>query len=160
MVYSASWLTHGAVTVADSLPRHCDSPNAVRTPCPACSAALRLATRSPAGQYTLTATACEYLLPGSPFCTVADQLRSESREIPRAYVSGRDGLLWRVRFRFVSRLPGWRFGSPVRLRNQHGGRNLPACAAAVRTGEFANVRCLVDIAGGSGTFSIPWHSSI
>lgn len=59
-----------------------------------------------------------------------------------------------MRLRFVSLLPGWRFGSPVRLSNQHA-RNLPACAAAVRTGEFANVRCLVDIAGGSGTLCIP-----
>lgn len=116
-------------------------------------AALGLATRSADGRYSLTGAAREYFLPESPFY-IGDQLASRSGPIPRAYASGRDGLICKIRLKLLSYLPGLRFGTPARLRNQHA-RNLSACAAAVRTGEFANVRCLVDIAGGSGPFSIP-----
>jgi hypothetical protein len=66
-----------------------------------------------------------------------------------------NSLLLKWRLKLLSRLPSIRFGSEQRLRNQHA-RNLAACATAVRTGEFGSVSCLVDIAGGSGTFSIPF----
>jgi hypothetical protein len=114
---------------------------------------LGLAARSSAGLYALTRAGRDYLLRESPFF-IGDQIRMHANEIPRAYRAGGDGSFHRLRLRLLGRLPAFRFGSPMRLRNQHA-RNLPSCAAAVRTGEFAAVRCLIDVAGGSGTFSIP-----
>jgi O-methyltransferase domain len=116
--------------------------------------ALGLAMRDQAGRYSLMAGAREYFLRSSPFF-IADQFIARGGPIHRAYVNGKNGLLLRLRLKALSRLPALRFGSRIRLRNQHA-RNLAACATAVRTGEFAAVRCLVDIAGGSGTFSIPF----
>jgi hypothetical protein len=117
--------------------------------------ALKLATRDSMGRYSLTAASREYFLRGSPFY-IADQFGAYRDPIPRAYLRGRrSGLLLRMRLKALMYLPEFRYGSSVRLRNQHG-RNLAACAAAVRTGQFRGVRCLVDVAGGSGTFSIPF----
>ncbi len=116
--------------------------------------ALGLAMRDHAGHYSLRAAAREYFLRGSPFF-IGDQFVARGGPIHRSYVDGKNGVLLRLRLKMLSRLPGLRFGSMIRLRNQHA-RNLAACATAVRTGEFGAVRCLVDIAGGSGTFSIPF----
>jgi hypothetical protein len=116
--------------------------------------AIGLAARDPSGRYSLTTAAREYFLCGSPFF-IGDQFSARSEPLLRAYVDLHNGLLLRLRLKALSHLPGIRFGSTVRLRNQHA-RNLAACATAVRTGEFAAVRCLVDVAGGSGTFSIPF----
>ncbi len=117
--------------------------------------ALGLTMRDHAGHYSLLAAARDYFVRGNPFF-IGSQFAERGGPIPRAYVDQRNGLLLRLRLKLLTRfLPGIRFGSAVRLRNQHA-RNLVACATAVRTGEFAAVRCLVDIAGGSGTFAIPF----
>jgi 3-hydroxy-5-methyl-1-naphthoate 3-O-methyltransferase len=115
--------------------------------------AIGLATRGPGARYSLTRMACDYFLRSSPYC-VGDQFRSRGGPLPAGYRKEHSRWLERMRFRLVGRLPQFRFGSAVRLRNQHA-RNLAACVAAVRTGEFAGLRCLVDIAGGSGAFAIP-----
>jgi len=115
--------------------------------------AIGLTSRS-AERYALTSMAQDYFLRGSPFY-IGDQFRSLGGAIHWEYLR-RQSLRWRsLRFRLHLMLfPAFRFGHKVRLRNQHA-RNLTACAAAVRTGEFDGVRCMVDIAGGSGTFAIP-----
>jgi 3-hydroxy-5-methyl-1-naphthoate 3-O-methyltransferase len=115
--------------------------------------ALGLVMRNKAGLYALTAGGHEYFVLSSPFY-IGDQFALREKRMPRAYLQGRDGLGLRLRLRCLSHLPRFRFGTKVRLRNQHA-RNLASCAAAVRTGEFAGLRSIVDIAGGSGTFSIP-----
>ena len=115
--------------------------------------ALGLTTRSPAGRYAMTPDAREYCLQSSPYYVV-DQLGARRKPLPRPYFAR--GMMWRQKiwWKLKGLLPSMRFGSPMRLLNQHA-RNLPACAAAVRTGEFRGVKCMIDIAGGSGTFSIP-----
>jgi hypothetical protein len=60
----------------------------------------------------------------------------------------------RIKLRWLGLLPLLRYGTRQRIENQHT-RNLAACAAAVRTGEFAHAHRIVDIAGGSGVFAIP-----
>ncbi len=115
--------------------------------------ALGLATRTPGGRYALTQDAREFCLRSSPYF-IADQLSAQRKPIPGAYLMRGKSLRVALRHKVQSYLPALRFGSPRRLLNQHA-RNLPACAAAVRTGEFRDVKCLVDLAGGSGTFSIP-----
>jgi len=115
--------------------------------------ALGLAKRSSDGSYSLTRMAQEYLLRESPFF-VGDQLETVGFPIPGAYLKKRAGFFSRLQIRLLGYLPEFRFGSQSRLGNQHA-RNLAACAAAVRTGEFAEASCIVDIAGGSGVFAIP-----
>jgi precorrin-6B methylase 2 len=115
--------------------------------------ALGLLSRSPAGRYAMTADAREYCLRSSPYYIV-DQLGAYGKPLPRPYfVRGRR---WQMKlwWKLKSMLPNMRYGSRQRLVNQHV-RNIPACAAAVRTGEFRGVKCMVDIAGGTGTFAIP-----
>jgi hypothetical protein len=114
---------------------------------------LKLTRRTVAGKYELQTLAREYLLPSSPYC-IADQIEARGLPIPLPYLKGRSGLLTRLRLRLLTLNPALRYGSLARLTNQHA-RNLAACASAVRTGEFAQIRTMVDIAGGSGTFSIP-----
>lgn len=115
--------------------------------------ALGLVRRSLDGSYSLTSIAQEYLVRESPFF-VGDQLEAVGLPIPGAYLKRRAGFLSRLKVRLLGYLPQFRFGSIARLENQHA-RNLAACAAAVRTGEFAEARCIADIAGGSGVFAIP-----
>lgn len=115
--------------------------------------ALGLTARSASGQYSLTQAARELCLPRSPFFIV-DQLASLRFPVPPPYLRGADTSVWDAQVRSMAGEEGVRFGSMGRLRNQHA-RNLGACVAAVRTGEFANVRCMLDVAGGSGTFAIP-----
>ena len=116
--------------------------------------ALGLCTRSSAGHYALTPTAREYFLRSSPYF-MADQIIAQRKPIPRPYLTRqRKSLRVFIRQKVQTYLPEMRYGSALRLFNQHV-RNLPGCAAAVRTGEFRDVKCLVDIAGGSGTLAIP-----
>jgi acetylserotonin N-methyltransferase len=143
---------HGSVTAVEACEGTCLNENGVDALL-GMLCALGLAMRDSAGRYSLLPAAREYFLRSSAFF-IADQFSAQRDPIPRAYVDQNNGLLLRIRLKVLSYLPGLRFGTPVRLRNQHA-RNLAACAAAVRTGEFADVRCLVDVAGGSGTFSIP-----
>jgi len=115
---------------------------------------LGLVRNHPHGTYTLTETAREYLLRSSPFF-IGEHLCAPRRRIPKPYTDRRPRLMTRLATKLILTLsPTLRFGSAKRLANQHA-RNLSASIAAVRTGEFANVRCLVDLAGGSGTFAIP-----
>jgi hypothetical protein len=115
--------------------------------------ALGLTARGAAGRYALTAIAREYCLRSSPYYII-DQLSTYRDALPRPYFARRRSWIQKIRWKLLSSLPAMRYGSPVRLINQHA-RNLPSCAAAVRTGEFNGVKCMVDIAGGSGTFAIP-----
>jgi ubiquinone/menaquinone biosynthesis C-methylase UbiE len=118
-------------------------------------AALQLVSRSPTGQYQLTDSAREYFLEESPYY-IGHQLRPVGYPIPGTYLRQTSSILARVKLWLLLHLhPSMRFGSTDRIENQHA-RNLSACAAAVRSGEFTGIRCLVDIAGGSGAFSIPF----
>jgi 3-hydroxy-5-methyl-1-naphthoate 3-O-methyltransferase len=115
--------------------------------------ALGLATRKPSGHYRITSLAREYFLRESPFF-IGDELKFRERTPHAMYLHDGPGLAIRLKFRLLHLLPSMRYGSEVRIANQHT-RNLASCAAAVRTGEFSSSKCVVDIAGGSGTFSIP-----
>jgi hypothetical protein len=115
--------------------------------------ALDLVRRSVEGRYSLAAAAEDYFIRESPFF-IGNQLKSFGYPIPGPYLRGRAKLLSRLKLRLLRCLPMFRYGTPPRLENQHA-RNLTACAAAVRAGHFANVSCIVDIAGGSGAFAIP-----
>jgi hypothetical protein len=115
--------------------------------------ALRLARRLNDGRYALTPAAQEYLLRESPFY-IGNQIEAVGLPIPGPYVKRRVGFLDRMRLRMLALLPMLRYGTRARIDNQHT-RNLAACAAAVRTGEFARADRIVDIAGGSGVFAIP-----
>lgn len=115
--------------------------------------ALGLAIRSTVGQYALTTDAREYCLRNSPYF-ILDQLSAQRKPIPRTYLTRGKSLRVLAYQKLQSCLPAMRYGSSRRLLNQHA-RNLPACAAAVKTGEFKGVKCLVDIAGGSGALAIP-----
>jgi ubiquinone/menaquinone biosynthesis C-methylase UbiE len=115
--------------------------------------ALGLTARSADGRYSLTQAARELCLRSSPFF-IADQLSSSRFPVPPPYLRDAPTEAWDAQVRFMARQERVRFGSLDRLRNQHA-RNLGACVAAVRTGEFANVRCMLDVGGGSGTFAIP-----
>lgn len=116
--------------------------------------ALGLASRGKDARYRLTDLAREYLLPKSPFYIGKELAVRDLRPHP-SFLQEPPGWQIRLRFFFLKLFfPELRFGSRARIVNQHV-RNLVSCAAAVRTGEFASSRCVVDIAGGSGTLSIP-----
>lgn len=115
--------------------------------------ALGLAARDGAGAYSLTPTARDYCLRSSPFF-MADQLTPVPYQIPQVFLREGETESWDAHAKAMRRRGNIRFGTLDRLRNQHA-RNLGACVAAVRTGEFANVRYMVDVGGGSGTFAIP-----
>lgn len=118
-------------------------------------AALGLASRSADARYALTPVAREFFLRDSPYF-VGDQLDPVGPPIPRPYLRQRADFITRLKLRLLSfNNPMLRFGTRARIENQHA-RNLSACAAAVRTREFDGVRCLVDIAGGSGVLAIPF----
>jgi hypothetical protein len=115
--------------------------------------ALGLIRREPTERYVLTRRARDYLLRSSPFF-VGDQLYARHRSLPRQYLRGSSPFISKLQLKLLAMVPVLRYGTPSRLRNQHA-RNIEAGAAAVRTGQFASVNCLVEIAGGSGTFAIP-----
>jgi acetylserotonin N-methyltransferase len=115
--------------------------------------ALGIISRHEGGTYSLNSVAREYLLKGSPYY-IGGQIEAVGYPMPRTYIRGRAAWLTAVKLWLLSLSPSIRYGSAIRLLNQHA-RNLGACAAAVRTGEFGDVKVMVDIAGGSGAFSIP-----
>lgn len=115
--------------------------------------ALHLVSRSADARYCLTAVSREYFVRSSPYF-IGDQLEPVGYPIHDVYLKRRAGFVARTRLRLLGRLPMLRFGTVPRIDNQHA-RNLASCAAAVRTGEFANAQCIADIAGGSGVFAIP-----
>jgi 3-hydroxy-5-methyl-1-naphthoate 3-O-methyltransferase len=116
--------------------------------------ALKLLSRSADARYGLRPIAREFFIPDSPYF-IGDQLNAAGLPMPRPYLRQRANLVTRLKFSLIRLHPSFRFGSKARIHNQHA-RNLGACAAAVRTGEFASVNCLVDLAGGSGSFAIPF----
>jgi hypothetical protein len=116
-------------------------------------AALGLAKRSAEGRYSLTRVSSDYFVRRSPYF-VGNQLEPVGYPIPVLYLNRRIGLILRLKIRLLSRLPLLRYGTPLRIENQHA-RNLVAGAAAVRTGQFEKTQCIVDMAGGSGVFAIP-----
>lgn len=117
--------------------------------------ALGFVARSSDGRYSLKPAGRELFLSASPYY-IGDQLVPTGYEIPPLYLKqGRSAFYTWARLRLIGLTPAVRFGSTVRLENQHA-RNLGACVAAVKTGEFAGARCVVDIAGGSGSFAIPF----
>jgi hypothetical protein len=113
--------------------------------------ALGIANRKPAG-YSMTEEAREYFSPRSPFF-IGGELYPPGERIPPPYLA--NAVLAKPWIRLVLLLPSMRFGRTDRLVNQHV-RNLPACIAAARSGEFAGLKCLIDVAGGSGAFAIPF----
>ncbi len=115
--------------------------------------ALGLVSRAVDGCYSLTDAGRAYLLSDSPFF-IADQIEAVGPAIPPPYLKQRASFLTRMKLKMAFSRPIFRFGSRTRIANQHA-RNLVACATAVRTGEFSEVGCLVDLAGGSGVFAIP-----
>lgn len=115
--------------------------------------ALGLVRRSADGCYSLCPASREFLLRESPYF-IGDQLEPVGFPIHGLYLKKRAGLLARMKLRLLGCLPLFRYGTEPRIENQHV-RNLAASACAVRTGEFARVRCIADIAGGSGVFTIP-----
>ncbi len=115
--------------------------------------ALGLAEAEAGVRYRLSPTARAYLLRSSPFF-IGGHLYAPKGKLPSIYTRSAPKLLARTHHRLLYAMPHMRYGNRSRLWNQHV-RNLPACCAAVATGEFRDVRCLVDVAGGSGTFSIP-----
>jgi predicted O-methyltransferase YrrM len=116
--------------------------------------ALGLVACSTDEQYCLTPTGRDYCLRASPYL-VADQFVAVRTPIPPTYLKAPTSAAMSRRMSLMAAMPAVRFGTIERLYNQHA-RNLPACAAAVKTGEFATVKCLLDLGGGSGTFSIPF----
>jgi hypothetical protein len=115
--------------------------------------ALQLFRRSFDGRYSLTQTATDYLLRASPFY-IGDQLEPVGLSIPGRYMKRGDGVMTSLWLRLLGHLPKLRYGTRQRIDNQHA-RNLSACTAAVKTGEFAQVHRIADIAGGGGVFAIP-----
>jgi hypothetical protein len=117
-----------------------------------CSVALTV--QQPDGSYGLATAARQYFLRGSPFF-VGDQLYAPRQRIPRQYLGRRAGLTTRLATKLRLNLtPTLRFGTIRRLNNQHA-RNFAPCIAAAQLAEVAEVGCIVDLAGGSGTFAIP-----
>jgi hypothetical protein len=116
--------------------------------------ALKLLGRSADARFALSPIAREVFLPDSPYF-IGDQFSAAGLPMPRLYLRKRASILTRLWFSLIRLQPSLRYGSKTRIDNQHA-RNLGACATAVKTGEFAAVNCLVDLAGGSGSFAIPF----
>lgn len=94
-------------------------------------------------RYRLSALAQDYLVRHSPYFAGHGLYLGCNKPLPRSY-TGKD---------HEKEEPGEVFPE-LQLNMQHS-RNFAPSVAAVRTGQFAQVRHLVDIAGGSGTFAIP-----
>lgn len=114
---------------------------------------LQLIVRDEAGYYWLSEPARKYFVRSSPFF-VGDELHAPQRSVPWFYLDRPRRFTHKLAIKALFLRPTFRYGSMRRLTNQHV-RNLPACTAAVETNEFDDVRCLVDLAGGSGAFAIP-----
>lgn len=109
----------------------------------------------------LAPLAREYLLPGSPFyrgealyLTCREPLPAGFSKPGSGLDQGNGNVFSRLIARMLKRLRGWEYGGRRILENQHV-RNLPMATAAAHLELFDEVECVVDIAGGTGTFSIP-----
>jgi len=124
-------------------------------------ASLKLVSRGPDG-FTLSDLAREYLVPHSPYYVGRSLFLSCREPLPTTFVrrevgrTARPGrLIASLSRRLLKRMRGWEFGGRRILENQHS-RNLPAAVAAANSALFAESECVVDMAGGSGTFAIPF----
>jgi len=109
----------------------------------------------------LAPLAREYLLPGSPFyrgealyLTCREPLPAGFAKPGSALEQGEGNVVSRLFARILKRLRGWEYGGRRILENQHV-RNLPLATAAAHLPLFDEAGCVVDMAGGTGTFSIP-----
>lgn len=109
----------------------------------------------------LTRLARDYLDPASPYYLGASLYLNCRRKLPNAFVKAGSPLAefsdrWPARAwrQWRKRRRGWDWGGARILENQHT-RNLPAGVAAAALPLFHQARCVVDMAGGTGTFSIP-----
>lgn len=126
--------------------------------------AMQLARRIDSRTYQLLPVAREYLLRDSPYYLGYSLFRGiRRRGIPlrmRCPVTVLEKILTHAfARRCVDMAIHWfrplAYGRLRRLREQHS-RNLAACVIAAQHSAFDHVRHLVDIAGGSGTFAIPF----
>jgi ubiquinone/menaquinone biosynthesis C-methylase UbiE len=122
-------------------------------------AGLKLVQPGPEDKYALSELAAAYLVEGSPHYAGPALYDGLKRAVPLFFLSRltsrqkwKFSLLKRV-LRLMHHFSG--FGSRYRLQNQQS-RNSTYGLAAVRTGLFAGVKHMVDIGGGTGTFSIPF----
>jgi 2-hydroxy-4-(methylsulfanyl)butanoate S-methyltransferase len=122
---------------------------------------LGLVHQSPESGYTLSEMAAAYLVKGgSHYVGPALYEGVNQKHVAFVSLTGRQKLreklharLNQMAFNVLRRFIG--YGSPHRLQNQQA-RNSTYGLAAVRTGLFAGVKHMVDIGGGTGTFSIPF----
>lgn len=112
-------------------------------------------------RWRLSTLAREFLAPASPFYQGASLYLNCRRRLPNAFVKPGSGLAeassawpYRAWARWRKRWRGWDWGGERILENQHS-RNLPAGVAAAQLPRFEGVQRVVDMAGGTGTFSIP-----
>jgi acetylserotonin N-methyltransferase len=108
---------------------------------------LTLVERDSNSLYSLTLLAREYILKASPYWVGAGLYVNCGREIPHTYLRKYDDVP--ATLPVIQGLP-----EPLRLGIQHS-RNFAPSVVAARTGAFAGIRHLIDVAGGSGVFSIP-----
>ena len=107
------------------------------------------------GRFHLTDTARCFLLPESPYYSgitlSRDAARSEGAQRLRTALDDTESTSARYTVR------EWKEGEltpeQADMRSMHG-RSFPAAVGMARNGDFSNVRRLLDVAGGSGGFSI------
>jgi O-methyltransferase domain/Dimerisation domain len=121
-------------------------------------ASLGVLSRSAQGTISLTKLAREYLVADSPYYLGPTLYMNQNEDVPERMTTGKP-----IRVSTVASAPegggalvrGPRaFGSMERLTEQHA-RNFAGSVVAARKIPLRGVRHVVDIAGGSGTFSIP-----
>jgi len=107
------------------------------------------------GKYTLSELARQYLIKSSPYYFGDVLYRGRKKRLPNPFL--REPPKYFPLEKLVISAYWWfaGFGTARMLRNQHG-RNLAPNVIASRTGKFDGVRHLVDVAGGTGTFAIPF----
>lgn len=115
--------------------------------------ALGFAMRSELEQYDLSNLSRDFLLKQSPYY-IADQIEATGFPIPRPYLKHQSQIVTAFKLWLLGRSSDISYGSVNRLLNQHA-RNLAACAAVVRNVDFDGMSSIIDLAGGSGSFSIP-----
>lgn len=123
-------------------------------------ASLRIVHRGGDGRYCLSELAKQYLVTRSPYYVGLSLYGMLKTPLPKELVTGRASVTRHSTFygtlreRLRAMVDPYHFGRPERLRIQHS-RNFPAGVAAARSGQFDQVRHLVDLAGGTGVTSIP-----
>jgi hypothetical protein len=109
-------------------------------------ASVGLLRRRHDGRYLLSEVAREYFVTDSPFYVGESLYLGCTKQLPELFLRESHDLA-----PAVSEAP---WSTAQRLRIQHG-RNFAAGVAAARSGQFTNVRHVVDMCGGTGTFAIP-----